>query len=291
MKIKAFENADKGVLFPSDYKQTKYKLFYGGMLLFMLIYFIVTLVPVLWMLLFGFKEPAEIFSKTPTFFPAQINLSKFKDVWSQYQLYKYYLNTFIMAGGCVVTDVLVNGLAGYVISRLKPRGSRMYSAVVFALMLIPATVSMVPNYMLFMKLNLLNTYVPIWFMCGINMFNILLFKSSFDGISKSLIEAAQIDGATSIKIFFKIVVPLSIPVIATVSIFTFNGQFGNFFWPYLLINDPDKMVMGVRLYMLNSVSLDVRMLLVLFSIIPQVIIFILFQKQIMGGINVGGVKG
>lgn len=291
MKIKVFENANKGALFSSDYKQPKYKLFYGVMVLIMLIYLAVTFIPVVWMLFFGFKEPAEIFSKTPTFFPSKINLKKLSDVWSQYRLYKYYLNTFIMAAGCVVVDVVVNGLAGYVVSRLKPKGVGLYSATVFALMLIPATVSMVPNYMLFMKLNLLNTYIPIWFMCGINMFNILLFKSSFDGISKSLIEAALIDGASSIRIFFKIVVPLSIPVIVTVSIFTFNGQFGNFFWPYLLINDPNKMVMGVRLFLLNSVSLDIKMLLVLFSIIPQVIIFMLFQKHIMGGINIGGVKG
>lgn len=292
MKNSVFETADKGILCPSDYKQKKYKLLYCGLVLYMVVYGVVVFIPVLWMLLFGFKEPIEIISKTPTFFPKEINLGKIAYVWSNYKIYTYYLNTLIMAAGCVVFDVIVSGITGYVLSRVKPKGSRFYFTFLFALMLLPATNSMVTNFKLFRDLHMLNSFLPIWFMSAINIFNILLFKTSFDGISRSLIEAAQIDGASNIRIFFKIVIPLSVPVITTVAIFTFNGQFGNFFWPYLLITDPKKMVMGVRLFELtDKVSMDIRMILVLFSIIPQLIIFAVFQKKIVGGINIGGVKG
>ena len=94
---------------------------------------------------------------------------------------------------------------------------------------------------------MLNTYWPMWLMAGVNMFNIILFKTSFDGVSNSLIEAAKLDGASNMKIFTKIMIPLSVPVI-TVSLFTFNGQFGNFFWPNLVLINPEKYTLGVQVY-------------------------------------------
>lgn len=297
-KKKSSTDKMNGAFLPCDMKSTKNKIIYGSLSVWMLLYIAIVLIPVFWMLLFVFKEPSEIISKTPTFFPKQIRLSKIGEVWSQYRIYRYYVNTAVMAVGTVIFDVVINGLAGYVISKLKPKGSKAYFSLIFTLMLIPATVSMVPNYMLFkdfpyLHINMLNSFVPIWLMAGANMFNVLLFKTSFDGISDSLIEAAKLDGASNLKIFLKIIIPLSVPVIITVSIFTFNAQFGNFFWPYLLIDDPNKTVLGVRLYKLKSsnLSLDVQMMTLIFSVVPQALVFILFQKYIVGGINIGGVKG
>lgn len=293
MKMNKFTDANVGVLTSADYKQKKYKFLYFGFCLYFIIYMLIVLVPFIWMFTFGFKEPAEIVSKTPKFLPENMDFSKISEVWNRYKIYKYYLNTFIMAAGSVVFCVVINGLAGYVLSRLRPRGSRFYLNMVFTLMLLPATVSMVPNYLLFKKIGMLNTYYPIWIMAGAGLFNILLFKSSFDGISNSLVEAAKIDGASNLRIFFQIIIPLSIPVIIVVSLFTFNGEFGNFFWPYLLINDSNKIVMGVRVFQIQNsmVTKDVQMIIAYLAIIPQIIMFALFQKQIVGGINIGGVKG
>lgn len=199
----------------------------------------------------------------------------------------------IMGVGCVVFDVVVNGLAGYSLSRLKPKGYRGYFIIVSAMMLLPATCAMVPNYILYKDLGLLNTYVPMWLMAGTNMFHVLLFKSAFDGISILLIEASTIDGASNIKIFLKIVVPLSMPIITTRAIFTFNASFGDFFWPYILITDTEKMVIGLRLFEIKTsvLSIDNQMIAAMFAVLPQVVIFIIFQKHIMGGINIGGIKG
>ena len=103
----------------------------------------------------------------------------------------------------------------------------------------------------------------------------------------------MIDGASVAKIFFAIIIPLSMPVIVTVAIFTFNGSLGNFFWPYLILTADNKLVMGVKLYKMqgSGLSLDRQMMMLTFSIIPQLVIFALFQRYIVGGINVGGVKG
>lgn len=297
-KISMFANMDKGILCSSDMKSVRYKVLYGALIAVMLLYCAVVFIPVLWMLLSGFKSAAEINAHPPKFFPQDFQISKIADAWSKLKFYKYYANTFILALGAVVFDVVVNGLAGYVISKIRPAGSRAYFALVFSLLLIPATMSTVPLYMIFKELpilhiNLLDTYWPMWLLAATNMFNIVLFKTSFDSVSISMTEAARIDGATDLAIFFKIMVPLSLPVIMTVSIFTFNGQFGSYFWPYLLVNSPEKMVIGVRLLTIKDtpLTMDYQLMAVLFAVIPQVVIFVLFQKQIIGGINLGGVKG
>ena len=292
------KNMDKGILTNSDMKNPKYKALYAVMMILMIIYCLVSVLPVVWIMLSGFKDVKEMYAVPATFLPKKIDLSKLGKVWNELKFYKYYGNTFIMAIGAVVSNIVVSGLAGYVLSRLKPKGTKVMLAIIFWIMLIPGTMSTVPLYMEFKSMpligiNLLETYWPIWLMSAANAFNIILFKNFFDGISNALIEAAWIDGATNMKIFFRIIIPLSTPVFIVVAMFTFNGQIGNFFWPYLLISSKEKTVLGVQLYKMKSstYTMDYQMLALLFSVIPQVVIFAIFQKQIMGGVNIGGVKG
>ncbi len=291
--MKMFENMDKGVLTTSDMKKTKYKILYFAMCACMFLWCLIILIPVVWLCLSGFKDASEVYSTSSSFFPKTIKLSKIIDVWNEMKYYQYYINTFIFAGGCVIADVVISGITGYVFSRLKPKGSKTLYNICFALMLLPGNMSTVPVYMLIKNMGLLNSYVPIWMMSAINIFDVFLFKSFFDGISESLIEAAKIDGASNIRIFWKIIIPLSVPIFIVVAVFAFNAQMSSFFWPYLLIQDDTKTVLGVQIYKLktSAYTIDYQMLALLFSMIPQVIIFAIFQKQIVGGVNVGGVKG
>lgn len=289
---------DKGILTNADMKKNRYRLLYAGMLLFMIAFCAVSFLPVIWVLLSGFKDVKEMYAVPPTLLPKKIELSKLVRVWNEMKFYKYYLNTFVMAGGAAVMDMVVSGLAGYVLSRLKPRGSKFVSVIIFWIMLLPGTMRTVPLYMEFknmpiLGINLLNTYWPIWFMAGTNAFNIILFKNFFDGISISLIESAWLDGCSNLKMFFKIIIPISTPVFIVVGTLTFNANIGNFFWPYLLIQKKEMAVLGIQLFnMKNSrFTMDYQMIALIFAILPQIIIFAIFQKHIIGGINVGGVKG
>lgn len=292
------KNMNKGILTNADMKETKYKILYACMFLLMIVWCLISVVPVIYVMLSGFKDVKEMYSIPASFFPQKIDFSKLAKVWSEMKFYKYYGNTFIMALGAVVADVAISGLAGYVLSSLKPKGTKLMLAVIFWVMLLPATMRTVPLYMEFKSMpvvgiNLLESFWPIWIMAGANAFNIILFKNSFDSISHSLIEAAWIDGCSNIKIFFKIILPLSVPTVLVVAMFTFNSQLGQFFWPYLLISDKEKTVIGVQLYKMktSTYTLDYQMIALFFSVIPQIVIFAIFQKQIMGGVNVGGVKG
>ena len=302
MKEKKSLNMDTGALCNSDMKQAKYKIFYGLLWLFMAFWFIVVILPCIWMAVSGFKTAAEInATQNVKFLPETFDLSKLVRAWTTLNYKKYYLNTVLMAIGCVVADIFASGLAGYVLSRLKPVGYKLVLGLVFCLMLLPTTGTTVPLFVTFKNgiipgMSMLNTYWPMWLMSAANMFNVILFKTSFDGISPSLIEAAKIDGASNLKIFVQIMIPLSVPVIMTVALFTFNAQFGNFFWPNLVLTNPDKYTLGVQIYKIQavtnaSITDDIKMMGILFSVLPQLIVFGVFQKHIIGGINLGGVKG
>lgn len=287
----------QGIISSIELNRPGNKCLYTAIVLLLVIVCLICAIPILWILFSGFKTPAEMYKIPPSFFPEHIDLSKLSAAWTQMKFYKYYINTFILAIGTTVFTLLFNGLAGYVLSKLKPMGNQLFSTLIFITMLVPGTMSTVPIYMSIIKvpiigINLSNSYLPLWLMC-VGGFNIILFKNFFDGISDSVIESARIDGASTVRVFFNIIVPMSLPVFMTVAIFSFNGSMGTYFWPYLLISDNAKTVLGVQLYKMKSstFSVDYQMLAIIFSIIPQVVIFALFQKNIVGGISTGAVKG
>lgn len=288
----------QGIMSSIDLKKTGNKCIYWCIILFLVIVCAIAAVPIIWILFSGFKTPSEMYKIPPSFFPERIDLKKLSAAWTQMKFYKYYINTFIVAGGATVFHLLISGLAGYVLSKLKPVCHSLIFVLIFWAMLIPSIMSTVPIYMSLIKvpiigINLSNSYLPLWIMGAANSFDIILFKNFFDGISDSIIESSRIDGANSLKIFFKIIIPMSLPVFMTVTIFAFNGSMGQYFWPYLLISDNSKTVLGVQLYKMKSstFSTDYQMLAIIFSIIPQVVIFAVFQKNIVGGISTGAVKG
>ena len=290
---------DKGALTSMDMKQTKYKILYWSIFLVLLICGIgICLFPVVWIFLTGFKNPNEIYDVSTGLLPKKIELGKIATVWNEMKFYKYYINTFLMAGGDIVFTIVVGGIAGYVLSKVKPLGHKLIFTILFTLTLMPGTCRTVPLYMTFtdfpyLHINMLESFWPMWLMAASDIFNIILFKNFFDGIPTSLVEAAKIDGATNLKIFFVLMIPMAMPIFWVVGLFTFNGAMGTFFWPYLLISKPEMRVLGVQIYKLrtSTYSIDYQLLGLLFAMLPQIIIFALFQKRIMGGVNVGAVKG
>ena len=290
---------DKGALTSMDMKQTKYKILYWSIFLVLLICGIgICLFPVVWIFLTGFKNPNEIYDVSTGLLPKKIDFGKITTVWNEMKFYKYYINTFLMAGGDIVFTIVVGGIAGYVLSKVKPLGHKLIFTILFTLTLMPGTCRTVPLYMTFtdfpyLHINMLESFWPMWLMAASDIFNIILFKNFFDGIPTSLVEAAKIDGATNLKIFFVLMIPMAMPIFWVVGLFTFNGAMGTFFWPYLLISKPEMRVLGVQIYKLrtSTYSIDYQLLGLLFAMLPQIIIFALFQKRIMGGVNVGAVKG
>lgn len=205
----------------------------------------------------------------------------------------YYKNSIIMVAGCVVCAVIFNGLLAYGLALLKPKGHKILEALVMWSLLIPTTTSIVALFVNIVKLNLDGTYIPLWLSYGANAFWVVLFKEFFEGLPKELIEAAKLDGCNVLQIFYKIVLPMSKPIIMVVVIFAVTAAWSDFLLPYLTLNGTEKETVMVKLYSYStSRTTAIDMIrAIFFSIIPPTIIFMLFQKQITDGAAGGAVKG
>lgn len=257
---------------------------------------IINLFPILWIILSSFKSTEEFFALPPTLIPKKMHFSKLVDVWKEIDVFRMYVNSLIMASGDLLFSLVSNGLCGYVISRLKPKGSKLLFALILWTMMMPSSLNMVPLFKTFLDfpllhLNFTDTYFPMWIMSAANCYYILLFKNFFDSIPASFVEAAKIDGCSNFKIFLRIIIPMSVPIVMVVSIFTVTHSFDNFLWPYLVLKDSSLYTTSVKLYYLKSiVSVDKQVVATLFAIIPSAIVFFIFQKKIMDNSMAAGVK-
>ena len=176
----------------------------------------------------------------------------------------------------------------------------MFVLVVWTMMM-PSQIRMVPNYISMLHfpfaydiggVNLLNTFWPLWLPPAANAFNIVLFKNAFDSLSNTYVEAAKLDGCTNFGVFFKIMLPLSMPIIIYVSIGALSGAWSDFFGPLLYLTGiPTTPLRVYNLQSDTSVQMNTKFMGLVLSSIPPFLIFLVFQKHILGGINIGGVKG
>lgn len=293
-----FQAKENGAMSFMDMKNPKNKIIYWGMFFIMVLIALICLLPPLWVLLSSFKSAKELLQIPPKLLPESWDLTKFVELWKRLDFGMYYKNTIIIAIGSVIFSIICNGLAGYVLSCLKPVAASLYATLILWTMLLPSNLSTVAIFKNVIDFpifgwNLSNTYWPLWFSCGANAFQILLYKNFFDSISKSLVEAARLDGCNRVKIFSKIIFPLSKSIVAVDAIFTVNGVWGAFLMPYLVLTGKEKKTVMIAIYEMSSgttYSLDQQLAGIVFAILPPIIIFFFLQKYIMGGVNLGGVK-
>jgi multiple sugar transport system permease protein len=286
-----------GLLVFYDYKKWKYKLLYFLLILFMILIVIVTVFPPIWLLVSSFKEVDELYALPYSFFPNVFSMQKVIDVWTFQGIGRNYLNSLIVVIGSVISAVLFNGLLAYVISILKPKGSKLIFSVILASLMIPPILNMAPLLNNIANIGLMNSFVPLWLLFGASPFFFVMFKTYFDQLPKELFDAAKIDGASEIAMFRYLIIPLSKPIIGVVSIFTINAAWSDFLLPYLVLLQPDKQTVMVKLYALFGTigktqyfQIDEMLMAITFSIVPPIILFILFQKQITSNVTTSGIK-
>ncbi len=293
-----FKNKNTGVLSSMEMHRTSNQIIYWGIFAILFAIALICLLPPLWIFLSSMKTAKELLQIPPVIFPTNVNFQKYANVWKMVDYSKYYLNTIVIAAGSVVFAVIFNGIAGYVLSALKPRGTVAILTAILWTMLLPNTLSMVPlfknmiNFPVF-GFNLSNTFWPMLLCSGASAFNVLLFKDAFDNLPVSLVEAARLDGCSKLGVFRRIILPLSKPIISVVSIFTVNGAWGDFLLPYLILSDRKKQTVMIQIYNIQSSKnfpMDQQLISLVFAIIPPILIFFFFQRFIMGGATLGGVK-
>ena len=282
-----------GVIREYDMHSPSVRVGYGFILFLCGIMVIVALFPLVWVILAGFKDLKE-FVSSASILPQSFDIQAFVTTWNQLGIAKNYLNSFLSVAGSVVCALIFNGLLGYGLGILKPKGYGVVKKLVMLSLLMPTTISIVPLFMNIQKLGLGNSFVPLWLSYGANAMYVILFVQFFESLPSSIIEASRIDGCNQLQIFFRIVLPLSKPICAVVAIFAINAAWSDFLLPYLVLRGGDKQTVMVRLFVFSTeqtVNADAMMRSVVFSMIPPIILFFIFQKQLTENSVSVGIKG
>lgn len=254
---------------------------------------LIALYPVFWLICSSLKNLTEYLSTTQIL-PKDPDWTGWIKTWNDFGFTKYYINSGIAVAGGVLCAVFFNGLMAYVLAVLKPKGHKIILALVMWCLLIPPTTSFVALFVNIKKIGLTGSFVPLWLTMGANAYWVILFKNYFESLPKDYIDAARIDGCGVFGVFTRIVLPLSKPIIVVVAIFAITAAWSDFLMPFLLLSGTDKESVMVKLYSFQT-SIKTNQIdiirAVLYSIIPPTVLFALFQKQIMGGVMSGGIKG
>ncbi len=282
-----------GVIRDYDMHSASVRAGYGLILALCVLLVIVAVFPLIWVVLAGFKDLKEFVSST-SLLPEKYDISMFTTTWNQLGIAKNYLNSLISVVGSVVCALVFNGLLGYGIGILRPKGYGVVKKMVMFSLLMPTTISIVPLFMNIQNLGMGNSFLPLWLSFGANAMYIILFVQFFESLPMSIIEAGRIDGCSQLQTFFRIVLPLSKPICAVISIFAVNAAWSDFLLPYLVLRGGDKQTVMVRLFVFSTeqtVNADNMMRSVVFSMIPPIILFFIFQKQLTENAVSVGIKG
>ncbi|MDR4315930.1 sugar ABC transporter permease [Niallia circulans] len=251
---------------------------------------IIILSPLFWMISTSLKSPAEIAQYPPSLIPKEFHFSNYIEAWKTAAFTRWTMNTLFIAVFVMIGNVLVNSLIAYGFAKIPFKGKNILFVLVISTMLIPGFVTLVPQYILFSKLGWLNTYLPLIVPAFLgSTFFIFLLRQFTASIPDELIEAAMLDGASHLQIWWKIILPLTRPALITVAIFSFNGAWNDLLGPLLYINDENLYTLQIGLTTFKGtvqtqwhylMSMSVMVLL------PVLLLFFFFQRYFIEGSNI-----
>jgi len=252
-----------------------------------------TLLPFLWMISASFMTSGEASTFPPKFLPDHFTLDQYRLLFTRIDIARYFLNSAILAIGVTFISLMVNSMAGFAFAKFKFPGKNKVFTFLLTSMIIPGQVTMLPVFLLLKKLGLLNTYFGIILPGMASIFGIFLIRQYMLSIPDSLIDAARVDGASDFFIFWRIVLPLSSPVLVTLALFTFMGTWNDFLWPLIVMTKEKMYTLPVALAILmgeHAPDPELMMAGAVITIIPVIFVFLFLQKYYIQGILLGGVK-
>jgi len=257
---------------------------------------ILFLIPIVWVIVTSLKLPGQVYTEPPIWIPKDIIWTNYVDIFTRVPLLHYGLNSIIVAGLSTIGTLISCSLVAFSLARLKWPGRDFVFLMVLGTMMLPAVVTLIPTYVIYTRLHWVDTYYPLvlpsWL--GANAFNIFLLRQFMYGIPHELDEAARMDGASSIRILFQIMYPLSKPALATVTIFSFLGSYNDLLGPAMYITTNIKYTLPMALYALAGTYGQFWPYVMAASVLmtlPIILIFVLFQNQFIRGIQMTGLAG
>jgi multiple sugar transport system permease protein len=257
------------------------------------------LIPFAWMLSVSFHDLSSVFAQPFRWIPAEFRWENYSKVTSLLPFWRYTLNTVLITALVLVGTLLSCSLAAFGFSRLQFRGREGLFALCLSTMMLPGQVTMIPLYIFFAKLGWVDTYLPLIVPAFFGSpFYIFLLRQFFLTIPREYDQAAMLDGASQLRIYWSIILPLARPALATVALLTFVGTWNDFFGPLIYLNSPEKATLTLGLNMLKSQVIgsgvtqwNLLMAGAVLVMLPNVVVFFLAQRHFVRGITIGGLRG
>ncbi len=258
---------------------------------------ILMLYPLLWMLSASFRPESEIFSSN-SLIPSSVSLHGYESGWNglSRSFTTFFFNSFLVSILCVIGNLAACSLTAFAFARLEFRGRKFWFALMLGTLMLPYQVVLIPQYVLFLNLGWVNTFLPLVVpkYLAVDAFFIFLMVQFFRGIPRELDEAAQMDGCSPWRIYWKIMLPLSLPVLTTAGIFTFIFTWDDFFAPLIYLNDMASytVTLALRTFVDSTAESNWSGLFAMsiLSLLPIFIFFLFFQKLLIEGIATTGMK-
>jgi alpha-1,4-digalacturonate transport system permease protein len=272
-------------------KSNKFTVFLYVVAIFFVMIF---LLPVLYIIMNSFKSSAELFSGGVSFFPKEWTLDGYIDAIGQGDFGRYILNSAFVAIISTVIMVIINTMSGYALAKFKFKGMNVIMIIILSTIMLPLEVIMVP---IFDMLKLTGLYNSLWALIippAATPTGIFIMRQFLVTIPDELMQSARIDGAGEWRIFTSIIIPNAKPAIATLGIFSFMWRWNDYVWPLIAINDPKKYTLQLAISNFSgeyAVNWNAMLAMSAISMIPMLIIFLIFQRQFVQGTATSGMKG
>ncbi|MBQ6458519.1 MULTISPECIES: carbohydrate ABC transporter permease [Exiguobacterium] len=258
---------------------------------------VVMIAPLLWMVSTSLKSKEDVFALPPVWIPTDISFSKYTEIWSMGPLLSGISNSLIVALSVTIVGTFTSSLAAFAFAKLNFRGKNKIFLLLFASVMIPYPVLMIPQFMMFSSIGWVDTLLPL-IVPGLfgNIFMIFFLRQFLNSIPNSIIEAAKIDGCSYFQIFYKIIFPLIKPAVAAQLILWFMAIWNDYLGPILYLNSPEKQTLQLVIANFNAsyaIQSDYPLIMAasVVALLPMLIVFMIFQKQIIESIAISGVKG
>jgi multiple sugar transport system permease protein len=283
----------------SDWTRPSVRFGLGSLQVLLLVGLVVFgLGPILWLAKSAITPTNDTITHPIALFPHGFAWSNLREAWSNVNVARYFWNTVVLAFGSWLVQLVVATTGGFVLSVLRPKYAPILKALLLTTLFVPAVVLLVPLYVEIVRPpivhhSFIDSYWAVWLPAGASAFNVILVARFFDNLPREIFEAAQIDGAGPWKLFTKIVLPMSKPILGVVSVFAILASWKDFLWPLLVLTNPDIQPLSVRLPSIESqTELGVFLAAMFIACLVPIIGFLIFQRSFLRGSGLGGaVKG
>jgi len=250
--------------------------------------------PFIWMVLGSIKTTGELRQVPPTLLPENPTLANYADLFERLNFTRFFFNSALVATAVTVGNVVFCSMLGYALAKLSFPGKRVLFAVVLGTLMVPAIVTFMPLFVLVANVNLVNTHAGLILPFLVGAFGVFLMRQFIGGIPDELLDAARVDGAGEHYIFWRIVMPLCGPAIATLTILTFLGSWNSFLWPLVVANTEDMYTLPVAIALFATGQQETNVALLMAGsvvvILPVLVVFIVLQRYFTQGIAMTGIK-